>query len=260
MVCFRAFGKAAQDAILADAVADQDEPPASHVHRTEQGGKTPVERRRDAGGVAHHLVIVDVINHDVVRTLPPVLDAARRLTPSERHEKHPVFGLELADAPTTLINLDTEVRPEQGVVLQLALKVRQEPVGTVFRFADQHHDMYRPRFLYHEPNRNQEADMGTLGMATSPLEYGTGMAVRLQILRRIQLELPATCYFSRLLIGAKVRKVGFYKVLIVFPSPFDAGFPCFAGIGQAEVRRQDELLALFPLFPSLFGDTSFSHC
>ena len=102
--------------------------------------------------------------------------------------------------------------------------------------------------------------MGTLSMTPGPFEYGAGMAVRLQVFRRVQLELPAAGNFLCLLVGTKVWEVGFDKELVILPGPFDACLLGLAGISKAEVRRQDELLALFPLLPFFLGDSVLSHC
>ena len=53
--------------------------------------------------------------------------------------------------------------------------------------------------------------MGTLGVAAGPLEDGTGMGTRLQVLGRVYLELAALGDTPGLLVGTEVREIGLNK-------------------------------------------------
>ena len=50
--------------------------------------------------------------------------------------------------------------------------------------------------------------MGTLGVAAGPLEDGTGMGTRLQVLGRVYLELAALGDTPGLLVGTVVLELG----------------------------------------------------
>ena len=102
--------------------------------------------------------------------------------------------------------------------------------------------------------------MRTFGMATGPLEDGTGMGMHLQILGGIDLELAAPDDLLGLLVSAEVREVGLHEESIILACPLDTCLLDFGSVGQVEVCRQDQLLALFPLLPFLFAQSVFSHC
>ena len=153
MVCFRALGETAQDTVLADPVPYQYKPPAPHIHRAEQSREAPVESLRHTRLVAYHLVVVDIIDYDIVRTLATVLDSTRRLTTTQRHEVHSVGGLELAGTPAAFVDLDVEIGFQQRIELQFTLQVREQAVGTVFRLRYKDHHMDGTPLLDHQPDR-----------------------------------------------------------------------------------------------------------
>ena len=215
MVEMRIIRQGADDRRAADPVAYDGQASAPHRHRSEQGRQQPVHRFAHAPGIAHQLVVVDVVHRDIIGPQPALLDASRRLSASQRDEQIACGRRELAVRPYSRSPLIAEICIIEVVGLQLRLQVAQQAPGGFLAFRHQNHDQRLRVGLDLQPERLQERNMRGLGVPARPLEQAAGVFMVPHVNRGIDLEVRA-------LGRRKVGKIGADKIPVILSRTGDA--------------------------------------
>ena len=236
----RSLGDAGENGILGDAVAHEDEPAASRLHCPEQCRQHPFGGFAHTLFVEHHLIVVNIVDDDVVGSPSPVLDATGRLAATERGEVAVVGGGELAFRPVALLDLLAEVVNVEVVVRQFLLKICEEARGGILAFPHQHHCVELPLRLDLEPQGDEHAHVGGLGVATCPLENGACVAVAEYVGGCIQLELATGS-------ACDVREIGADKEGVVALRPLDAHPLRLLGFGEGAGASLEPFAVKLPL-------------
>lgn len=216
-------GHRRQHGVLADEVADHNEPPATAVECTEQGLLDPVREALHAALVLAQLVVVEVVDRDVVGSSAAVTQAARGLSSAACEEGATVGRNETAFLPVARVVLHAEVGDIASVELQLGLQVAEQRLGILLGLADKDHDVQLARLLNFEPHRNEDVEMGAFGMAACPFLDTLVVAVAEHAVRRLDLERGARGMLACRRVVGIMREVIFDEEIVIAPCPADAG-------------------------------------
>ena len=227
-----ALGHRRQHGVLADEVADHDEPPAAAVEGSEQGLLDPVHKALHAALVFAQLVVVEVVDYDVVGSSAAVAQTARGLSSTACEECAAVGRDETAVLPVARVVLHAEVGDVASVELQLGLQVAEQRFGVLLGLADEDHDVQLARLLYLEPHGDEDVEMGTLGVSAGPLLDTLVVAVAEHAVRRLDLERRARGMPARRRVVGVVREVIFDEEIVIAPRTADAGLLRGGRLGQ----------------------------
>lgn len=213
-----------QYGVFGNQVTHHDETPVLASEAAEQGFLYPVGHFPYTGFAPAHLIVVEVVHHDVVRTHLPETQTTGRLATASGEKGALVFGDKFAFLPHAAVVLFAKVPDDVLVVLQFCLKVAQQAVGAVFTLAHQYHDMQlTPEF---QPERDADVQVYRLGMTARPLADQTQFRMGGDVACRLVMEF-------RIRTLAIMRQVALAETVVVFqgtgdiPLAFRFGFHPF---------------------------------
>ena len=175
-----------QHGVFCNQVTHHNETPVLSAEAAEQSFFYPVGHFPYTGFAPAHLIVVEVIHHDVVRTHLPETQTTGRLATASGEKGALVSCDELAFLPHSAVVLFAKVTDEVLVVLQLCLQISQQTIGTVFTLAHQYHDMqFAPEL---QPERDADVQVYRLGMTARPLTDQTQFRMRGDVACRLVVE------------------------------------------------------------------------
>ncbi len=212
-----------QHGVLADKVADHDEASSAAVERSEQGFFHPLNKFRHAGLVLAQFIVVEVVDDDIVGTAASVAQTARGLSAAAGEECAAVGRHELAVLPIARVILHAEVGDILLVVLQLRLQVAEQCFGVLLGFADENHYVDLARFLYFQPQGNENVEVRTLGVAACPFFDSFIVRVLADAVGSLDVKRCAFGMLACRRVVGIVREIVVHEEVIVSSRPSDAG-------------------------------------
>lgn len=109
MVNVRTSDNTRQDGAFGYTVAHEDKPTTTEFHSTKESGEYPFGGDVHTVRVAHHFVVVDVVNYDVVGSVSVVFKTTRGLSTTERSKETVVGSNKFALRPVSSLHLLSKV-------------------------------------------------------------------------------------------------------------------------------------------------------
>ena len=213
-----------QYAVLTDKVTHHDEAAFLAAETSEERLLYPFGHLAYTGFAAAHLIVVQVIHHDVVRAFVAEPQSTGRLPAAAAEEGTLVFGNELAFLPASGIVLLAEILDYVLVELEFRLKVAQQGVGIVFALAYQYHDMQL--ILELQPKGYAHIEVYRLGMSARPFEDGTHLSVLFDVAGGVVVEFGVGTL-------AVVAQVPLAEVVVILQGTGDVLLPFLCRLGLA---------------------------
>ena len=175
-----------QYGVFGNQVTHHDETSVLAAEAAEQGFLYPVGHFPYTGFAPAHLIVVQVVHHDVVRTHLPETQTTWRLATASGEKGALVTCDKFAFLPHSAVVLFAKVTDDILVVLQLCLQISQQTIGAVFTLAHQHHNVQLATEL--QPKRDADVQVYRLGMTARPLTDQTQLGMRGDVACRLVVE------------------------------------------------------------------------